>query len=123
MPNLKITTLTPLAIGALMAATLPSKAGDAPAGVTSLLADQITGINVVSLNEEPRRVEGPAGQRWSFDTMDQGAILAQTRCAGYNMAHGEMWKFCEMTPSNGNEPEYFWQDANGALVVGPVEWD
>ena len=94
-----------------------------PEGLPSLLADQITGITVVSYNEAPAQVREPSGHHWTWDNYKGEALFAQTRCAGYHMVQGGTWRYCELSPADGAEPEYFWQDDKGNLVIGPVAWD
>lgn len=114
---------TIMTLVATLAVTASAHAQEAPGGLPSLLADQITGINVLSYNAEPRRVKEPVGEYWTMNNKDGNRIIGQTRCAGYQMEHGEVWRFCELTQAATGGQEYFWQDARGQLVIGPVEWN
>lgn len=112
-----------MATAVLTAAYGVAHAQEGPGGLPSLLADQITGIKVVSLNEAPPKVRAPSGKYWSWDNLKNDALVAQTHCAGYDMASGDTWRFCELNNLASGEQEYFWQDEMGKLVVGPVAWE
>ena len=100
-----------------------TQAQQAPGGLPSLLADQITGIAIVSLNAPAPKVHAPTGKYWSWNNTRGQALVGQTHCAGYEMESGENWRFCELTNLASGEQDYFWQDQAGNLVVGPVDWN
>ena len=111
-----------LATAILAGIAAAAHAEETPGGLPALLADQITGIAVVSLNDTPK-VRAPTGRYWSWDNLKNNALVAQTHCAGYEMESGETWRFCELTNLASGAQDYFWQDHAGKLVVGPVEWN
>ncbi len=114
--------LTKIIIGIALL-TGSAAAQDMPGGVTSLLADQITGIEVLSFNQEPPRVKESDGRFTVKNNLEGEKIVAQTRCAGYEMEHGESWRFCEVTHIDDGDQDYFWLNEKDALVVGPVNWN